>query len=539
LNWIIPVIAAIVAVLTSIWFLQRFYAKATLNSALVRTGFGGRRVILSGGCILLPILHQVQRVNMSAVSVGVARTGRDALLTEDQIRADIEMEFEFQVLPSEEGVAAAAQSLGRRIERGSEGIEEIVRGTLAAAMQNAAAMKSLAALHSNRADLTEEVQNAIASKAEKLGLSLISASILRIDQSDLSRFDERNAFDAQGMRRHAELISEQRRERVRIENETEIAVRESGLAKHQRQLEIERTEREASIASQETIDRLEAEMQARTEKAKSGAGLEAERARIEAEQKIKATQVASDEELRRAEMAAILGLEEARIKNDAHLARLRIAECKTQAAEEAARAEVILAAEDVQAKKDLAIARREHETAQVRLRKELELSGLRVRSDAETLATKTRAEAEAKEKLAQAELARAEAEAKARAAMITAENSMNPTLMAMRLEEHRLDRMPEIMTQMMKPVEKIDSIRINQIGGIGGGKTGNGTVGADSAFGSAMEQILGMAVRLPAMKKMGEEIGIDFDANLAGRTADYANRLRAKDKAEDPGDQKK
>jgi len=87
--------------------------------------------------------------------------------------------------------------------------------------------------------------------------------------------------------------------------------------------------------------------------------------------------------------------------------------------------------------------------------------------------------------------------------------------------------MPDIMTQMMKPVEKIDSIRINQIGGLSGSNTPG--EGVEGAFGAAMDQILGMAVRLPAMKQMGEEIGLDFDANLAGRTADYANRIKAKD----------
>ncbi len=99
----------------------------------------------------------------------------------------------------------------------------------------------------------------------------------------------------------------------------------------------------------------------------------------------------------------------------------------------------------------------------------------------------------------------------------------------MRLEERKLDRLPEIMTQMMKPVEKIDSIKINHIGGMGVHGTPQGENGAESAFGSAMDQILGMAVRLPAMKQMGEEIGLDFDASLAGRTADYANRIKSKD----------
>jgi flotillin len=121
-----------------------------------------------------------------------------------------------------------------------------------------------------------------------------------------------------------------------------------------------------------------------------------------------------------------------------------------------------------------------------------------------------------------------EAEAVGRTALISAENTLSDAVIRMKLEEKKLDRMPEIMTQMMKPVEKIDSIKINQISGLGGDKSGDGG-GADSAFGAAMDQILGMAVRLPAMKQMGEEIGLDFDANLAGRTADYANRTKAKE----------
>jgi flotillin len=132
-----------------------------------------------------------------------------------------------------------------------------------------------------------------------------------------------------------------------------------------------------------------------------------------------------------------------------------------------------------------------------------------------------------------------EAEAAGRSALNSAENTLSDAVIRMRLEERKLDRMPEIMTQMMKPVEKIDSIRINHIGGMGGEGAKSGGAGADGAFGSAMDQILGMAVRLPAMKQMGEEIGLDFDVPTAGRTADYANRIKSKDPAPKDPDAKK
>ena len=170
---------------------------------------------------------------------------------------------------------------------------------------------------------------------------------------------------------------------------------------------------------------------------------------------------------------------------------------------------------------------REQELAQLRQDKQISLENERVKSDVETMLVRAQADAKVKTTEAEAEKLRMEAEAAGQFALNTAENTLSDAIIGMRLEERKLDRMPEIMTQMMKPVEKIDSIRINHIGGMGGGQASG--EGVDGAFGSAMDQILGMAVRLPAMKQMGEEIGVDLDINSAGRTADYANRIKSKD----------
>ncbi|MDP3524004.1 MAG: flotillin domain-containing protein, partial [Hoeflea sp.] len=254
-----------------------------------------------------------------------------------------------------------------------------------------------------------------------------------------------------------------------------------------------------------------------------------EAARIEKAQRVKAAQVANDEALRRAEMAAVLALEETRIDNEVQLAKRRIEEASTKAAEEDARAQVLLAAERVQVQKERAIAEREEEISALRQRKDIALEDQRVQSDVATMLARAKAEAAVARTVAESQQLRMEAEAAGRNALNQAENTLSDAVIRMRLEERKLDRMPEIMTQMMKPVEKIGSIRINQISGLGGGTGGTGA-GVDSAFGAAMDQILGMAVRLPAMKQMGEEIGLDFDATLAGRTADYAHRTKQKDK---------
>ena len=68
MYWISGIIIFAILLAVGIWFLQKFYAKATLETALVRTGMGGRRVLTDGGCLALPIVHQLQRVSMQTAT---------------------------------------------------------------------------------------------------------------------------------------------------------------------------------------------------------------------------------------------------------------------------------------------------------------------------------------------------------------------------------------------------------------------------------------------------------------------------------------
>ena len=527
LYWLLALVILAIVLLMGIWFLQRFYAKASLESALVRTGMGGRRVITDGGCVVLPIVHQSQRVSMQTNTVTVSRSGREAVLTSDPLRADITMKFELRVASDTDNIATAAQAFGNRIARGGEVFEDALAGPLANAIQTAAASRDLNNIHLERAEFTQEVARVASEHAGRLGLELVTAALVSIDQSDFSGRDENNAFNARGMRRLAEMVAEEREARIQVETSTEVAVREHRLAQHQRQMELLRAERETEIAQQEHLTKLEAEAESRALQAHSEARHASETSRIQQEQETEAAKVTSDEALRKVEMRALLELEEARIANGIKLSQSRTKEAKAQAEEEEARAQVILAAENVQAQKERAVTMREKEIEKLKQDRDIELEDARVKSDVNTLLAKAQADASARTASAHAEQSAMEAEAAGRVALNSAENTLSDAVIRMRLEERKLDKMPEIMTQMMKPVEKIDSIRINQISGPAGGSPGGD--GVDSAFGAAMDQILGMAVRLPAMKQMGEEIGMDFDVPTAGRTADYANRIKAKD----------
>ena len=93
LAWLLGIAIAIVMIAIFVVFLNRFYRKSTRDVALARTGFGGQKIVLSGGCLALPFLHKVDEINMRTNRMEVKRTGEKSLITADRILIDLEAEF--------------------------------------------------------------------------------------------------------------------------------------------------------------------------------------------------------------------------------------------------------------------------------------------------------------------------------------------------------------------------------------------------------------------------------------------------------------
>jgi flotillin len=63
---------------------------------------------------------------------------------------------------------------------------------------------------------------------------------------------------------------------------------------------------------------------------------------------------------------------------------------------------------------------------------------------------------------------------------------------------------------MVKPAERIESIRIHNVTGLGGGAGGTGSSEGKTPVNQALDSILGMAVQLPALKTLGDELGLSM-----------------------------
>jgi uncharacterized membrane protein YqiK len=531
LGWLLGIIVAIVVVAIAVVFLNRFYRKSSRDAALVRTGFGGQRIVISGGCLALPFLHKVEEINMRTIRIEVRRSGEKSLITEDRMRVDAELEFYVRVQPSADGIATAAQALGARALN-PDGIRNLLEGRFVDAVQAVAAEQTMDSLHEKRGEFVHLVAGTLRENLTHAGLQLDSVSLTRLDQAAFASLDENNAFNAVGMRKLAEIIAVNKKKRAEIEADADISVRHTQLTATKQRLDLGREEEQAIIQQRLDLDKVKASSEAEATRAREEAMVAAEAARIARERDTRAAEIEKARALRRLEIESQLGSEIRKADSAIALAAKHAEEARAQAAAELARTEVILAQEKVQTERERAVADRSREIAMKRVQEAGEVAEASAQSETAVLIRKAKAEAEARRTLAEAERLKLLAESEGAKAVIAAKNSRSDALMRLELEQYRLDRLPEIVSQMMKPAEKIDSIRIHQITGFGGtgpaGGAGGGgqtiDVGGKPPVNQVMDSILGMALQLPALKSIGEQIGVDFSSAVGSAAPPPASR---------------
>ncbi len=524
-TWIVIVLVALIVLIV---VLARFYERATRETSLVKTGIGGRKVVMDGGTIAIPFFHEISRVNMQTLRLEVRRAGEAALITKDRLRVDVGVEFYVSVIPSADGIARAAQTLGNRTFHPDK-LRELIEGKLVDALRSVAARVTMDDLHENRGAFVTEVRESLGESLARNGLELDSVSLTALDQTPFSALDENNAFNAVGMRRLAEVIAKSKKERAEIDADAEVSVRKAAMLAAKQRLAIELEEQEAEISQVQRLETLKAAQIAEVVKRKADGELEGARARIQMEQAIRAAEIAKEQELREAEIARERDLALADQQRQITVAKHSEEESRSRAAADLARAEAARAAEAIATAKQVAEAERRKEIALLAARQDGEIAGTRVRmqaaaekdaavdrakarleeAKADADATEVRAAARKKEQLAEAEGQRA---------IIDAENKMDRHVVAMKVDLAKLDALPKVVAEMVKPAEKIESIRINHVSGLGAAP---GQPGGKPAMNQALDSIMEMAVQLPALKKIGEDLAMNLDsgiADLAGRT---------------------
>ncbi len=530
-GWIIlTIVVAIVIIAVGIWFIRSFYRRSSKEVAFVRTGLGGQRVVIDGAAFVFPIFHDVTDVHLNTLRLSVISDKEKALISKDRMRVDVAVDFYIRVRKDPESVTIAAQTLGRKTGKPDE-LREMMQGKFFDALRATAAGMTLEVLHEQRSQFVQSVGRAVAESLTKNGFELESASLIDLDQTDMEYFNPSNAFDAEGLTRLTDEIEQRKKTRNDIEQDTLIQIRSKNLETEKLSLDIERESEYARLAQEKELEFRRAQQQAelareRAERKRESqvadivANEEIEKARIASERQLKQGRIEQERDIEAMEIERRKSIELAEHQRTIAVAESSEAETAARARADEVRASAITAEEAIFTTREKAQAERKKQV-------ELILTVLDVEKD--QLRQQTRVATEKAVAAERADIARIEADAfkvseetRSKAyqirnqvesegvrLMAEANNIPSPEARVSALRLRLLEKLDAIIRESVKPMEKIEGIKVVHLDGL----TVPAGGGASDSEGGLTDRLVSSALRYraqaPILDHLLGEIGID------------------------------
>ncbi len=506
--------------------ITRLYRRASKETAFVRTGVGGERVVMNGGAMVLPVFHETMPVNMNTLVLSVVRRDGEALITLDRLRIDVKAEFYVRVKPDANAIAMAAQTLGQRTMQ-PEMLKDLVEGKFVDALRSVAAGMTMNELHEQRADFVQKVQQVSSNDLAMNGLELESVSLTGLDQTSIEHFNANNAFDAEGLTKLTEQIEARKKLRNDIEQDTRVQMESKNLQADQRSFEIKRDQEYARLEQEREVEIRRAAQAAEIAREQAERTREADAARIEAKKQVDAQQIEADRLVEEARIDQQRALEIARQEQQIAVQNKSREESQAKAEADEARAKAVAAEEQVSTSRATEIAERDKRIELIEAAKQAERDAIKIRVDAEAekdaasnraeaMRREAEGEAEAEKLRAEAARIRFEVEAAGQQAINEAANLLSSDQIGLQTKLALLKVLPEVIRESAKPMEAIDSIKIVQVDGLthggrsGGGAGANGAGGGSGNLaGDAVNAALAYRAQAPVLDGLMKELGLD------------------------------
>lgn len=529
--------------------LRNWVKKAASGRALVKTGVGLNEPSISRSSLLvIPLLHKFEEIDLTVKTVRIDRRGHDSLSCADGIRAEVEVDFYIQINPLDQDIRRVAMAIGCERASNIAQLRELFEAKFADALKTAGSKLTFDQLYQNRAMFRDEILMALGQTTDGgdlvlNGYKLDDVAIQYLEQLPLEKHNEQNVLDARGKKVIAERTSseaEAANERLR---QKEITIQEQNQRARTRELEIKqdialkeaKQEREVAearatqqtIAQQTIADQERLAVEANIEKERS-IRLAEERK----QQEITSAQIARERATQVAEQAKQQEIEIAKIQREVAQAEATKEKIKRQEEIAKQEAERIRAEEQANTVRTLEVANRAKQAEVIQAEKDAAVASQKLKVDVDvrayelTITAKAKLEsaeldAQAAEKQAKAILEVNRAQAEARRLQLEAENLIGDKVILANALRELVPLLPEIIHQLMKPAEKIDSIKVLNITGLEGlsgngalphGGNENGTALTHSNPGLGLIQtLLSVGMFLPLLKEVGKLLSANPD----------------------------
>jgi len=504
--------------------LLKLYKKASKVTSYVRTGFGGQKVILNGGSLVFPVLHEIIPVNMNTLHLTVSRANAEAIITRDRMRVDTVVEFYVRVQPSEDAIANAAQSLGQVTMRPQE-LKAKVEAKFVDALRAVAAKMTMEELHEQRAEFVQQVQEAVSEDLIKNGLELESVSLTNLDQTAKEFFNEDNIFDAEGLTLITQRTEDHRKKRNDIERITSVDIQRQNLDAEKKSLELKREEEFAKISQDREIKIQISFQEAEIAQERAKQIQLSEEADIVSKELIDKSRIESEKRLEEERIKKQRVLEIAEQERKIAISEKSEEESKARGLADLARADAIKAEQQVITEREVAEAERDKSVAVIQAKKEAERQSVSItvaaeaekaaaEDHAQAILIETDAKAKAEIKLAEAKNISMKAEAEGQLLLNESENVLSKDIITLRKQLETLKVLPEIIEASVKPIEKIDGIKLVHFNGPGStNSTSDGSHGETNS--SLPSQMVSAALQhrmhAPLIDELLNNVGLSGD----------------------------
>lgn len=222
----------------------RCHRKVPQGRALIRTGFGGTKVVYDSGMFVVPVLHKVEEMDISIKTIEVGRTGSEGLICQDNLRADIKVVFFVRVNKDKQSILEVAQAIGCVRASKQETLNNLFDAKFSEALKTVGKQFDLIDLYTERNKFKNKILETIGTDLN--GYVLDDCAIDYLEQTPITALKQDNILDSEGIKKIEELTSIQiektnfiRREREKTIKQQDVEAREAIL-----QLELQQEEKE-------------------------------------------------------------------------------------------------------------------------------------------------------------------------------------------------------------------------------------------------------------------------------------------------------
>ncbi|WP_312146160.1 MULTISPECIES: flotillin family protein [Stutzerimonas stutzeri subgroup] len=315
---------------------KAFYIKVPQGTALIVNDMSSMPKVHFTGALVYPVIYKKEFMKISLLTLEVDRRGKDGLICQDNLRADITVAFYLRVNETQQDVLKVAKAIG--VDRASDraAVNELFNAKFSEALKTVGKRFDFVQLFEERQSFRDRIVEVIGNDLN--GYVLEDVAIDYLEQTPKSSLDPNNILDAEGIRKITQLTAAQNIITNDFERNEELAIKKKNVETREATLALERQEADAVARQKREIETIRAREHAETLKVQEEERLKAEQARIQTQQELD-------------------------IRAENHQREVEVAQQNRQRA-------VVIEVEKVTRAKDLEIVAREREVELQRIEKE-------------------------------------------------------------------------------------------------------------------------------------------------------------------------